>query len=73
MLVLSRQREQRILLGDDIRITVIAIEGGRVRIGIEAPPQVVVLRGELKGSGQELDRTMQRRDDAVKTPDHPVE
>ncbi|QDV38012.1 carbon storage regulator [Tautonia plasticadhaerens] len=51
MLVLSRKLEQRIVLGDGIRITVVAIEGGRVRLGIEAPPQVAVVRAEIAGEG----------------------
>lgn len=48
MLVLSRKVGQRILLGDDIEITVLRVSGGGVRIGVEAPPEVRVLRDELK-------------------------
>lgn len=46
MLVLSRRREEKIYIGDAV-ITVLAIQGHRVRIGIEAPEDVHVLRDEL--------------------------
>jgi carbon storage regulator len=48
MLVLSRRESERIKLGDSIVVTVVRVAGDRVRLGIEAPPQVVVLRGELE-------------------------
>jgi len=48
MLVLSRKTSQRILIGENIQITVVGVEGGRVRLGIDAPSDVVVLRGELR-------------------------
>lgn len=48
MLVLSRELNEVIMIGDDIRITVIEIRGGRaVRLGIEAPPNVPVHRLEV--------------------------
>lgn len=48
MLVLSRKVGERILIGDTISITVVRITGGGVRIGIEAPPEMPVIRQELK-------------------------
>ena len=48
MLVLSRRENERIKLGDSIVVTIVRIAGDRVRIGIEAPPDVVVLREELE-------------------------
>jgi carbon storage regulator len=48
MLVLSRRESERIKLGDSIVLTVVKVAGDRVRLGIEAPPSVLVLRGELK-------------------------
>ena len=48
MLVLSRQESQRIRLGDSIVITVVRVAGDRVRLGIEAPPDLLVLREELE-------------------------
>ncbi|MBM3998251.1 MAG: carbon storage regulator [Planctomycetes bacterium] len=47
MLVLSRKDHQRIRIGDSITITVLRIQGNQVRIGIEAPRETRVLRGEL--------------------------
>lgn len=47
MLVLSRKRGERILIGDDIFIEVLEFNGARVRLGITAPRQVSVHREEL--------------------------
>lgn len=48
MLVLSRKQSQRIRLGDSITVTVVRISGDKVRLGIEAPPDMLVLRDELE-------------------------
>ena len=48
MLVLSRKKSQQITIADNIKITVIKVKGNTVRLGIEAPKDVKVLRGELK-------------------------
>jgi carbon storage regulator len=48
MLVLSRRESQRIRLGDSIVVTVLHLSGEKVRLGIEAPPEVLVLRDELE-------------------------
>jgi carbon storage regulator len=48
MLVLSRKETQRIRLGDSIVITIVKISGDKVRVGIEAPSNVLVLRDELE-------------------------
>ncbi len=47
MLVLSRKPSQRILIGKDVAITVVRIDRNQVRIGIEAPAGVSILRDEL--------------------------
>ncbi len=47
MLVLSRRLGESINIGSDITVTVTAVQGNRVRIGIEAPRDVRILRGEL--------------------------
>jgi carbon storage regulator len=47
MLVLSRKPEQSLNLGDDITITVLGIDGDRVKLGIVAPQSVTVLRQEV--------------------------
>jgi carbon storage regulator len=48
MLVLSRRESERIRLGNSIVVTVVKVAGDRVRLGIEAPADVLVLRGELQ-------------------------
>ncbi len=47
MLVLTRKSGETIHIGDDIRVTVMEIKGGQVRLGIEAPRRVKVFRGEI--------------------------
>ena len=47
MLVLSRKETQRIRVGDSIWVTVVRVSGDKVRLGIEAPADVLVLRDEL--------------------------
>jgi carbon storage regulator len=47
MLVLSRQRDETIMIGDDIEITVVDIRGDKVRLGINAPARVAVHRKEV--------------------------
>ena len=47
MLVLSRQRDESIMIGDDIEITVVDVRGEKVRLGISAPAHVPVHRKEV--------------------------
>jgi carbon storage regulator len=47
MLVLSRKENERIRVGESVVVTVVRVSGDKVRIGIEAPPHVRVLRDEL--------------------------
>ena len=47
MLVLTRKTNQSIMIGDDIEISVLAVMGEKVRIGIEAPRSVPVFRKEV--------------------------
>ena len=47
MLVLSRQRDETIMIGDDIEITVVDIRNDKVRIGINAPAHIPVHRKEV--------------------------
>lgn len=48
MLVLSRKENERIRLGDSIVLTIVRVSGDKVRLGIQAPPDVLVLRDELE-------------------------
>lgn len=52
MLVLNRKIGERIVIGDGIVVTVVAVHGQQVRLGIEAPSDVSVWRQELLTSGQ---------------------
>jgi carbon storage regulator len=47
MLVLTRKLMEKVFIGDDICVTVVRLEEGQVRLGIEAPRQVSVVRAEL--------------------------
>jgi carbon storage regulator len=47
MLVLSRKRGEKLVIGNGITVTVVEVVGNRVRLGIEAPDDVRILRGEL--------------------------
>jgi carbon storage regulator len=53
MLVLSRKSGQRIIIGEDITLTVVGVEGSRVTLGIEAPRHQRILRGELSEHADE--------------------
>ena len=47
LLVLSRRRDQTLVIGDNVEVTVLEIKGGQVRLGINAPKAVPVHRGEI--------------------------
>jgi carbon storage regulator len=49
MLVLSRRLDEVIVIGANVRIIVTSIAGGQVRLAIEAPPEVLILREEIMG------------------------
>jgi len=53
MLVLSRKLSERIMIGDDIYITIVSIGPNSVRLGIDAPKDVKILREELNDSESE--------------------
>jgi carbon storage regulator len=55
MLVLSRKVGERILIGDDIAVTVVRVAPGIVRLGVEAPDELPIVREEIKG--QRADRS----------------
>tara|TARA_B100001063_G_C16681922_1_gene512237 strand:+ start:984 stop:1160 length:177 start_codon:yes stop_codon:yes gene_type:complete len=47
LLVLSRKQHQSLVIGDDIKITVLELKGNQVRLGIEAPESVIIHREEI--------------------------
>lgn len=53
MLILTRKRDERIMIGDNIEITVVSLDENKVRIGIEAPRDVEIYRQEVYNAIQE--------------------
>jgi carbon storage regulator len=70
MLVLSRQRDETIMIGDHIEVTVVDVRGDKVRIGINAPTSVAVHRKEvydaIKKENEDAARFEQRQLDGIK-------
>jgi len=64
MLVLSRKMNERIQIGDDITITVVRVSPNSVRIGVNAPPHMVIARDELNNSSVSVGHP----EDAVESP-----
>lgn len=50
MLILQRKVGQSLFIGEDIEITVVSVDSGRVRLAIDAPRQTQILRSELRGA-----------------------
>lgn len=57
MLVLSRKEGERIMLGDSVVLTIVRVSGDRVRLGIEAPSDMLILREELNQSEASVSQT----------------
>jgi carbon storage regulator len=47
MLVLSRQKDESIIIGDDVEVTIVDVRGDKVRLGITAPKEITVHRKEV--------------------------
>lgn len=60
MLILTRKSNERIFIGDDVVLVVLGIENNRVKLGIEAPSEVAILREEIIGDSKRI------KTDAVK-------
>ena len=58
MLVLTRKVGQRILIGDNVAITIVRVAQGTVRVGIEAPPETPIVREELQAELQAADAAL---------------
>ena len=75
MLVLTRKSNQSIMIGDDIEVSVLAIMGEKVRIGIEAPRSIPVFRKEVyleireESSPEETRQEVDAALDKLKTPE----
>ena len=69
MLVLSRQRDESIIIGDQIKITIVDIRGDKVRLGIEAPTEIPVHRQEVY---EAIQRENQRGDGPPRMEKRPM-
>ncbi len=58
MLVLSRQRDESIIIGDNIVVTIVDIRGDKVRLGIDAPSEIPVHRREIHEAIQRENQRM---------------
>lgn len=70
MLVLSRQKDESIMIGDDIEITIVDVRGDKVRLGINAPRKVEVHRKEIYLLIQK-EKAQQQQQSAEKTSENP--
>jgi carbon storage regulator CsrA len=68
MLVLTRKHQEKIRIGDHITITILKTKGNAVRVGIEAPAEIAVVRGELLANGATPRPTAQSRE-GLESPD----
>ncbi len=53
MLIIRRRQGESILIGEDIRVRIVELSPGRVKIGIDAPPDVLILREEIRVAGEQ--------------------
>ncbi|GBD88111.1 hypothetical protein BMS3Abin03_02045 [bacterium BMS3Abin03] len=66
MLILTRKLEEEIVLNSDIRIKILASGDNQVKIGIEAPKNVIILRGELFDKiKEEMEEVIQKSTEAI--------
>ncbi|MEN6327256.1 MAG: carbon storage regulator CsrA [Syntrophomonas sp.] len=66
MLVLTRKKDETIVIGDDIEITIVDVQGDNVRIGINAPKSVTIYRKEIYEEIQAENRHAAQNLDKVK-------
>jgi carbon storage regulator len=61
MLVLSRQKDESIMIGDNVEITIVDVRGDKVRLGINAPKEIAVHRKEVYEAIQREKREAQKK------------
>lgn len=69
MLVLTRKLGEIIRIGDAIKLTVLGVRSGQVKLGIDAPPEIKVHREEIYARIQEENRRAQRNEPELPPPD----
>ncbi|AIN92730.1 carbon storage regulator CsrA [Treponema putidum] len=69
MLILSRKTNQKILIGDNIELTIIDIRGDQVKIGVDAPASVKVFREEIYQEIQNENKAALVRDAKLNLPE----
>ena len=67
MLVLSRKESEKIMLGDSIVLTIVRVSGDRVRLGIEAPSDMLILRKELDPTMTDRPVPTNKKNNSVQT------
>ena len=68
MLVLARKKEQKIQIGRNITVTILKVKGQSVHLGIEAPGDVRILRGEFVAEGPKHDKSATEPPDSADRP-----
>lgn len=71
MLVLSRHRDESIMIGDDVVVTIVDIRGDKVRLGIAAPQSIPVHRQEVYDAIQRENRRAAQTDNGATKDIHP--
>jgi carbon storage regulator len=69
MLVLRRQPDEALVINGTVTICILAVEGERVKIGIIAPPDVVVVRGELLDAERQRAHLRRKREELARETD----
>ncbi len=68
MLVLSRQRDESIMIGDDVEVTIVDVRGDKVRLGITAPKSIPVHRREIYDAIQREKAEAKKADEQPQKP-----
>ncbi|MHC4387283.1 MAG: carbon storage regulator CsrA [Planctomycetota bacterium] len=71
MLVLSRQKDESIMIGDDVEITIVDVRGDKVRLGITAPKEIPVHRREVYEAIQREKNEQKDQQPERQRSDHP--
>ena len=65
MLVLSRRRDESVMIGDDVIVTIVDIRGDKVRLGIESPSDIPVHRREVYDAIKRTEASQEERRDQL--------